>query len=107
MCRLPKITKSNSDLVNLSFIKLGWKSKECTQPSVLFRFKKIRKNTGLLAEGPRTRKKLKASGLTQVIISISNFAFLKKSKAWNSQKGYNLPFNETIGFSRFPATSER
>jgi hypothetical protein len=50
---------------------------------------------------------LKASGLTTSHHSISNFDFLKKIKAWNSQKGYKSSINEDYLVQQVSSYPER
>jgi hypothetical protein len=88
----PKNYEPYSDLVNYLLFKLGWNLKNILSHQFYSGSKKIEKY--LLAEGPKIRKKLKASGLTTSHHPISNFDFLKKIKAWNSQKGYESSINE-------------
>lgn len=82
----PKNYECHSDLVNYLLFKLGWNLKNVLSHQFYTGSKKITKF--LLAEGPRIRRKLKAAGLATSHHSISSFEFLKKIKAWNSQKGY-------------------
>jgi hypothetical protein len=101
----PKNYESYSDLVNYLLFKLSWNLKSVLSHQFYTGSKKIEKY--LLAEGPRIRKKLKASGLTTSHHSISNFDFLKKIKSWNSQKGYKSSINEDYLVQQVSSYPER
>jgi hypothetical protein len=88
----PKNYEPYSDLVNYLLFKIGWNLKIVLSHQFYSGPKKIKKY--LQTEGPRIRKKLKVAGLTTSHHPISNFDFLKKIKAWNSQKGYKSSINE-------------
>jgi hypothetical protein len=99
----PKNYEPYSDLVNYLLFKLGWNLKNVLSHQFYTGSKRIEKY--LLAEGPRIREKLKASGLKTSHHSISNFEFLKKIKVWNSEKGYKSSINEDYlvqQVSRYP-----
>tara|TARA_R110002126_G_scaffold15624_2_gene63837 strand:+ start:61 stop:987 length:927 start_codon:yes stop_codon:yes gene_type:complete len=101
----PKNYEPYSDLVNYLLLKLSWNLKNVLSHQFFTGSKKIEKY--LLAEGPKIREKLKASGLKTSHHSISNFDFLKKIKAWNSEKGYNSSINEDYLVQQVSSYPER
>ena len=101
----PKNYEPYSDLVNYLLFKLGWDLKKILSHQFYSGSKKIEKY--LMTEGPKIRKKLKASGLTTSHHPISNFDFLKKIKAWNSLKGYESSINEDYLVQQVSSYPER
>lgn len=88
----PKPYEANQDLINYLLFKLGFELESLLSHQFFIGKKRIKKL--VQRESSKYASKLKDLGLSIQAGSIQNFGFLQEIKTWNTQRGYDILFDD-------------